>query len=172
MVQCFLLLLLSTSHLLLLLSWFQDMGQFIKSEVSVVGVSKVLTMLSNALDTMIHIMRIGSDIARVSAENYKAAMISITDGLTSEDAATGDHCLSGREKRSLAIEAKKILDYAAHLALLYGSTVKFSHATYYLSDLILIEILACGGEFAQFDTLSEYLMHEDSCIVEVCVSII
>ena len=136
------------------------------------GASKVLTMLSNALDTMIHIMRICSDIARGSTENYKAAMISITDELTSEDAATDKHRPSGREKRSLAVEAKKILDYAAHLALVYGSTVEFSHATYYLSDLILIEMLACSGEYAQFDTLSEYLMHDDSSIVEVCAFII
>lgn len=57
---------------------------------------------------------------------------------------------------------------AAHLSLLYGSPVSFVRATYYMSDLILKEI-ACtdSNEFAHFDSLSEYMLHEDSSIVEV-----
>ena len=47
----------------------------------------------------------------------------------------------------------------------------FAQVTHHLSNLILMEI-ACTNEgakdYAQFDTLSEYLLHEDSSIVKVC----
>eukprot|EP00804_Cyclotella_cryptica_P018056 CCRYP_008325-RE/>CCRYP_008325-RE protein AED:0.09 eAED:0.09 QI:596/0.96/0.92/1/1/0.92/26/363/4715 len=142
-----------------LMAALMGLGSFMKKELSSISASMPFprqeTVIHHVIDMLVHIIKTSACIAKSNGANYKTAILSlINDGVS---------------KASLGIESKKVLDYAAHLSLLYGSPVSFVQATYCMSDLILKEIgCSDSDDFAHFDSLSEYLLHEDSSIVEAC----
>lgn len=83
-----------------LMATLADLDKFVKSEVP----NKETTMI-HALDVVDHIIMTGSNIARANKDNYQTAMLNLIQ--------------DGTSKSSLALEAKRIIDYGKGTALDY-----------------------------------------------------
>jgi hypothetical protein len=83
-----------------LMATIMSLGSFIKSqEWTSAGNSfaKQEVMMQRAVETLVYVTRMSSNIARTNGESYKNAMTSLIE--------------NGTSKTSLAVETKRILDY-------------------------------------------------------------
>ena len=159
---------------------------FIKSQTSVVGAPRAPQrrdyMLQRALEMLVHMMRISADIAQSNGKYYIDTITKLSDS---------------KSETSIAIHAKRIIDYGkgsvlifflhgkhddvvlttyfycrqvTHVSLLHGCSLSFATATYFLSRLILAEMMCRDSKkFPPFDTLSEYLLNDDASVIEVSI---
>ena len=84
-----------------LMSKLITLGNYVES----ISSPRLELKINGALDVLIHILQIGANIARNHGGNYKTAMMTLMEHTTS--------------RKSLAIEAKKVLDYG-----MYGCTLE------------------------------------------------
>mmetsp|Transcript_5230 Transcript_5230/g.11836 ORF Transcript_5230/g.11836 Transcript_5230/m.11836 type:complete len:3618 (-) Transcript_5230:38-10891(-) len=144
-----------------LMSALQGLGKYLRAEfVNVDIVSpKQEAMINHGIEMLLHILTSTVSIARTRGSVYRT---SIT-GMIAEKAC----------QVSMALEGKKILDFCRYLKAVHGANLKLAQPAQLLSELLLLEIaISDSADFAQFDTLSDYLYDMDSEIVKACCSAI
>lgn len=83
-----------------LIAKLNDLGRFVESDFSKDASTSSLPqdmMIQSALDVLVHIVIAGSNIAKASTSNYKTALLNLLQ--------------SGTSETSLAVAAKRIIDY-------------------------------------------------------------
>ncbi|KAL9190922.1 hypothetical protein ACHAXT_000628 [Thalassiosira profunda] len=144
-----------------LMSALRSLDAFLRSEFNDVDVTSQTqeTKLNCAIEMLVRILSSTITIAQTRGGNYKKV---ITD-MIAEKAC----------EASMALEGKKVLDYLQYLKALHGANIKLDQPARMVSELVLMEI-ACSDskEFAQFETLAEYLVVDSNEIVKACCSAI
>lgn len=139
-----------------LMSALQDLGKYLRTEFANVDVvsPKQEAVVNRAIQMLVQILNSTISIARTRGGNYRKVITEL---------------ISTKACQSMAVEGKKILDHCQFLKTLHGANLKLVLPAQVVSELILVEI-ACSDStnFAQFDTLSEYLVVDSAEIVKAC----
>ncbi|KAL7543894.1 hypothetical protein ACHAXR_013387, partial [Thalassiosira sp. AJA248-18] len=144
-----------------LMSALQGLGKFLRTEFASVDLvsPEQEPMINCAIDMLLHILSLTISIVRTRGGNYRK----VVTEMIAEKAC----------QVSMALEGKKVLDYCQYLKTLHGANLKLSQPARLVSEIILMEI-ACSDskDFAQFDTLAEYLVVDSAEIAKACCSAI
>ena len=142
-----------------LMSSLQGLGKYLRTEFANVDLvlPKQEAVINRAIGMLVHILTSAIAIAQRRGGNYRRVVNEMIAEKTCQATI------------SIALEGKKMLDYCQYLKALHGANIKLVQPAQLVSKLILMEI-ACSDstDFAQFDTLAEYLMVDSTEIVKSC----
>jgi hypothetical protein len=115
---------------------------------------KLEEVVQRAIDVLVQILSSTITIARARCGNY----VKVVSAMIAENLC----------QVSFAQEGRRIIDFCLHLKDMYGLALRLGRPTQILSELVMMEIPCSKSEFAQFDTLVEFLVSDSAEVNKAC----